>query len=104
MNIKSILILASLVVAAPAFADDAASAPGAALTATAAKQATYLMTSNGQTATINSVIAGPDDTIAAVSVIYNDSIYTIPGSTVSAGEKKRLKTSLSSKEVRALKN
>ena len=103
MIIRPILIVAALLAAAPAMADDAAPAPAAGLTATAAQKATYLVTSNGQTTTINHVFAGPNDSIASVSVIYNDSIYSIPGATVSAGEKNRLKTSLSSKEVRALK-
>jgi hypothetical protein len=99
MTIKSIFILAALLTAVPAMAEDT---PAAALTATAAKKATYLMTSNNQTAMVNNIVAGPNDSVAAVSVIYNDSIYTIPGATVS-GEKGRLKTSLTSKEVRALK-
>jgi hypothetical protein len=103
MIIRSILIAAGLMVAAPAIAQDAASAPAAGLTASVAKKATYLVTSNGQTATINNVIAGANDSIAGVSVIYNDTIYMIPGATVSAGEKNRLKTSLTSKEVRAIK-
>jgi hypothetical protein len=101
MSIKPILIVAALLVAAPAMAEDAA--PAGALTASAANKASYLVTSNGQTATVNRVTAGPNDSVASVSVIYNDSIYIIPGSTVSAGEKNRLKTSLSSKEIRALK-
>jgi len=42
--------------------------------------------------------------VTGVSVIYNDSIYMVPGATVSAGDKNRLKTSLNSKEVRALKS
>jgi hypothetical protein len=103
MTIKPILIVAALMMAAPAMAEDAPAA-GAPLTASAANKASYLVTSNGQTATINHVIAGPNDSISGVSVIYNDTIYLIPGSTVSAGEKNRLKTSLSSKEVRALKS
>jgi hypothetical protein len=103
MTMKSILIVAALLAATPALAEDAAST-STALTASAAGKATYLVTSNGQTATINRVVAGPNDCITGISVIYNDSIYTIPGSTVSAGEKNRLKTSLSSKEIRALKN
>jgi hypothetical protein len=102
MTIKPILILVALLAATPAMADDAPATSGA-LTATAASKATYLVTSNGQSSTINHVIAGPNDSVASVSVIYNDSIYLIPGATVSAGEKNRLKTSLSSKEVRALK-
>ncbi len=101
MSIKPILIVAALLAAAPAMAEDAA--PAGALTVAAASKATYLVTSNGQTATINRVIAGADGSISGVSVIYNDSIYVIPGATVSAGEKNRLKTSLTSKEVRALK-
>jgi hypothetical protein len=106
MSIKPFLIVAALLAAAPAMAEDApaaSAAPASALTASAASKASYLVTSNGQTATINRVIAGPGDSISGVSVIYNDSIYVIPGATVSAGEKNRLKTSLSSKEVRALK-
>lgn len=102
MSIKPILIVAALLAATPAMADDSAAASGA-LTASAANKATYLITSNGQTATINHVVAGANDSVAAVSVIYNDSIYLIPGATVSAGEKNRLKTSLTSKEVRAIK-
>jgi uncharacterized membrane protein len=103
MIIKPILIAVALLAAAPAMAQDVAPAQTSSLTASAAKKATYLVTSNGQTATINNVIVGPNDSITGISVIYNDTIYLIPGSTISAGEKNRLKTSLSSKEVRALK-
>ena len=102
MTIKSALIVAALLATAPAMADDAATS-SATLTAAAAAKASYLVTSNGQTASVNHVTAAADGSVTAVSVIYNDSIYTIPGSTVSAGEKNRLKTSLSSKEVRALR-
>ena len=103
MSMKSIFIVAALLAATPVMAEDAAPAPAGALTASTASKSTYLVTSNGQTTTINRVLAGPNDSISGVSVIYNDSIYLIPGATVSAGEKNRLKTSLSSKEVRALK-
>ena len=104
MTMKSILMVAALLAATPALAEDAAPAAAGTLTATAAKKANYLVTSNGQIATVNNVVAGADDSVTGVSVIYNDSIYLIPGATVSAGEKNRLKTSLSSKEVRALKH
>ena len=103
MTIKSALLVAALLAAAPAMAEDAP-ASGAPLTAAAAQKASFLMTSNGQSATVNNVVAAPDGSVAGVSVIYNDTIYMIPGATVSAGEKNRLKTSLSSKEVRALKH
>ena len=104
MIIRPILIAAALLAAAPALADDAAPAPASSLTASEASKASYLVTSNGQTSTINRVIPGPNDSVAGVSVIYGDSIYVIPGATVSAGDKKnRLKTSLSSKDVRALR-
>src|SRR4051794_13917514 len=104
MIIRPILIVVALLAAAPALADVAAPAPASSLTASAASKAAYLVTSNGQTSTINRVIAGPNNSISGVSVIYGDSIYMIPGATVSAGDRaNRLKTSLSSKEVRALR-
>jgi hypothetical protein len=100
---NSVLFAAALALAAPALAEEAPGGAGTPLTATLAKKASYLNTSNGATASINYVVAGPNDSVASVSVIYNDAIYMIPGSTISAGEKNRLKTSLSGKEVRALK-
>jgi hypothetical protein len=75
----------------------------AALTVGEAKRASYLYTASGQNGSIYLVNEGPNGSVASVSFIFDERIITVPGSTLSAGNKSsQLKTSLTAKEVRKL--
>ena len=98
MKVAALALAVGLAVGTAAVAEDAA-----AVTATAAKKADYMAFAGGsQGGTIDRVVAGPNDSVASVAVIYDDRIIQIPGSTVSAVSERKLQTSLTAKEVRKL--
>jgi hypothetical protein len=110
---RAIVAAVALLTAVPAVAQDAAApaqetaTPAAAaqdsagpMTASAAKRARYLQMADKRGADIDQVIAGDNDSIAGVRVIFDGRFVTIPGSTVSAGSRpSALKTSMSGKDV-----
>ena len=100
MRASLLLVAAAFAVGSAASAQDAPAASSGQLTYSAAKKAHYLATSDKRGADIYVVDAGPNDSVAAVEVVYDDRIIKVPGSTVSAGDKpSRLKTSLTAKDV-----
>ena len=100
MRTKMIFIALSFAVAAAGVAQGATAASASSVTARAAKKARVLLFSGGGSKDIFDVHAGPNDNLAAVEVVENSRGVNIPGSTISAGDKRwELKTSLALKDL-----
>ena len=100
MLTKSLLFAAVLSIGSFASAQDAAAPTLSPMTARAAKKAHVLLFAGGGSQEILAVDAGRNDRLNSVEVVYDSRGINIPGSTISAAEKRgRLKTSMTLKDL-----
>jgi len=96
---RMMLLTVALAISTPTLVQAADTAP---LTASAAGKASYVKLNGGAALPIYQVIPGPNDSVSAISVIFEEHYVTIPGATISPLTRNTLQTSLTRKDVAKL--